>query len=100
MSQRNVRENRIQGPVVRKARRAGYLVRKLVWQGRTSAPDMLFVGFGRMALIEFKRPGGVFTPKQEKEFMKFRKAGYRDVHFCDDVDMGLRILNIPTQRTA
>ena len=94
MSRRHTRENRVQGPVVKRARKAGYVVRKVMYQGRTSAPDMLFAGFGRMVLIEFKRPGGALTPKQEEEFMRFRNAGYNDVHFCDDVDMGLRILNI------
>ena len=86
------KEIAIENPVVARAERAGYYVRKVSWVGRRSAPDRVFSRRDRGTVwIEFKRPGEVPTRLQAEEHVKMRAAGM-EVHVCDSIDDAMRIL--------
>ncbi len=51
--------------------------RKLEWIGRRGAPDRLFVGKGKLLLVEFKILTGRLSPAQVQEHTWFRKYGYK-----------------------
>lgn len=86
------KEIAIENPVVARAERAGYFVRKVGWPGRRSAPDRVFARKDRGTVwIEFKRPGEVPTTLQSEEHAKMRAAGM-EVHVCDSIDDAMKIL--------
>lgn len=76
-----------------KAEKAGWLVRKLRWIGRTSACDRFFAKDGRVVLLEFKRPDKPANPTQEREIDRLREAGV-EVHVVDSPLAALRVLGI------
>jgi len=89
-----MRESNVEGPVVFRAERAGFYVRKVYWVGRAGAPDRLFARKDRgQVYIEFKRPGGAPDSHQVREHKKMRAAGI-EVHICDNVQDALRILGL------
>ncbi|MER9680785.1 hypothetical protein NKJ23_15835 [Mesorhizobium sp. M0184] len=67
--------------VVAWAENNGWLVRKLQWIGRRSAPDRLFAGYGQLLLIEMKKRGktpskdGKLSEGQRLEFERFAAVG-------------------------
>lgn len=87
-------EEAVEATVDAKARKAGWLVRKVSWQGRRGAPDKAYIGFGRFVLIEFKKPGEVLEGQQSREWNRL-KAAYSEVYACDNVKVALRILGVP-----
>lgn len=84
----------IELPVVRRAERAGFFVRKVNWQGRRNAPDRVFSRRDRGTVwIEFKAPNEPARFGQVEEHKEMREAGM-EVHVCDNIDDALRILGI------
>lgn len=69
--------------VVAWAENNGWIVRKLQWVGRRSAPDRLFAGYGQLLLIEMKRKGktpsrdGKLSEGQKEEFKRFAAVGVK-----------------------
>ena len=56
----------------------GFLVRKLSWVGRRSAPDKFYAGNGVIFLVEYKRPGEKETGLsvgQKREIKRLRDVG-------------------------
>lgn len=86
-------EEAVEATVDAKAQMAGWLVRKVSWQGRRGAPDKAYIGFGRFVLIEFKKPGEVLEGQQSREWSRL-KAAYPEVYACDNVNAALDILEI------
>ena len=86
-------ESAVEMPVVRRAERAGWFVRKLGWIGRTGAPDRFFAKAGRVVLIEFKDAGESPNLNQREEHRLLRAAGV-EVHVCDRADEALKILGL------
>lgn len=85
-------EAQIEEPVVKRAERAGYFVRKVKWQGRRNAPDRVFSRADRGTVwIEFKDKGETPTFGQRQEHKKMREAGM-EVHVCDNIDDAMRVL--------
>lgn len=85
-------ESAVENPVVKRAERAGYFVRKVQWVGRIGAPDRLFARKDRgQVYIEFKAPGEEPRRSQKEEHKEMRQAGI-EVHVCDNVQDALRIL--------
>lgn len=76
-----------------KAEAAGWLVRKLRWQGRRNAPDRFFAKDARIVLIEFKRPGDDARATQKREIRDLKAAGV-EVHVVDNPLVALRILGV------
>ena len=89
-----MREVAVENPVVYRAERAGFYVRKVAWVGRRGAPDRLFARKDRgQVYIEFKRPGEAPRSDQIREHQKMREAGI-EVHVCDSVEDALIILGL------
>lgn len=85
-------EAAVEMPVVKRAEKAGYFVRKVSWIGRRSAPDRLFARKDRgQVYIEFKKPGAKATLAQTTEHDRMRAAGI-EVYVCDNVNDAMRIL--------
>jgi hypothetical protein len=89
-------EASIQTAVVDYARKLGFIAIKLSTNGRfgTSGwPDYMFLDRGRAFFMEFKRRGGVLTPKQALRLTALREAGF-DGWVVESVDRGKQILDI------
>lgn len=86
-------ESPIEEWVCSRAEEAGWLVRKLQWVGRRSAPDRFFAKEGRVVLIEFKRHGAKAKAGQAKEIARLRDAGV-EVYQADSPMSALRYLGI------
>lgn len=82
----------IENEVVEWAEEDGWLVRKLKWIGRRSAPDRLFAKGGRVVFIEFKDPDGRMSEGQKRERKRMLDAGM-DVHTIDSVEEAIRVLS-------
>ena len=97
-SKKHLLEKDIQGPSVKKARKAGWWARKFSSQpGNTSVPDYVFGKNGHIFFVEFKRPGGVATEKQADEHELMRNAGLT-VYVCDTREQFAAILIIEERR--
>lgn len=76
------------------AEAAGWLVRKLSWQGRRAAPDKLYAKDGRVVFIEWKDAGEGPTTLQARQHREMRDAGM-EVHCLDSPYAGAAVLQIP-----
>lgn len=84
----------IELPVVRRAERAGFFVRKVKWEGRRNAPDRVFSRKDRgTVFIEFKDRGKAPNIGQLREHDRMREAGM-EVHVCDSIDEAMQILGL------
>ena len=83
----------VESPVVKRAERAGWFVRKVKWIGRNGAPDRVFIKSGRVVWIEFKDTGEEPRLSQTLEHDRLRAAG-AELYCCDNVSDALRILGI------
>ncbi|MEH0291857.1 hypothetical protein V6R98_01960 [Agrobacterium sp. CCNWLW71] len=58
----------------------GWIVRKIQYQGRVGCPDRLFAGYGKLFLIEMKKPaarkrkGGGLSAGQSGEIKRFAEV--------------------------
>jgi hypothetical protein len=86
-------EKAIESPVVHRAEKAGWFVRKVCWPGRIGAPDRVFIKDGRVVWIEFKDRGKTLRLSQILEHDRMRAAG-AEIHWCDNVFEALQILGI------
>ena len=99
-SKRHLLEKDIQGPSVKKARKAGWWARKFSSApGNTSVPDYIFGKTGRVFFVEFKRPGGEATERQLEEHVKITCAGL-EVYVCDTREQFDKILIIEEQHAT
>lgn len=73
------------------AEKAGFLHRKVVYQGRRGAPDDWYFGFGgRLIIVEHKRPGKKPDLHQQREIDRLRERGF-DVRVVDSLDAARRV---------
>ncbi|MBK3745789.1 VRR-NUC domain-containing protein [Paraburkholderia aspalathi] len=73
------------------AKKAGFLHRKVVYQGRRGAPDDWYFGFnGRLIIVEHKRPGKKPDPHQEREISRLRERGF-DVRVVSTIEGAERL---------
>lgn len=76
------------------AKKAGFLHRKVVYQGRRGAPDDWYFGpGGRLIVIEHKRPGKEPSEQQAREHRRFRALGF-DVRTVSTVAQARRVFEI------
>ncbi|NSZ73962.1 hypothetical protein G6L74_09440 [Agrobacterium tumefaciens] len=60
-----------------------WVVRKIQYQGRVGCPDRLFAGYGKLFLIEMKKPaarkrkGGGLSAGQSGEIKRFAEVGVK-----------------------
>lgn len=76
------------------ARADGWIVFKLWFMGARGAPDRIFGKGGKAVVIEFKRPGKVATPQQERRHKQLRQAFGLTVYTVTTVEHVHRILGI------
>ncbi len=85
-------EEDIEWTVAAWAENNGWLPRKIVYKGRRGCPDHMFVGFGHIVFIEFKRPDdGRLSAGQGRERKRFAERGVT-IHVCDTIDDAQSIL--------
>ena len=87
-----MQERYIEKKVCAFAKANGWTHRKLQWIGRSGAPDRVFIKNGRVIFVEFKQLGKKPSPNQKIEISVLREAG-AEVHVCDDIETGKRILS-------
>lgn len=87
-----VREAYVEQAVIRRAKRNGWLVRKMQWIGTDGAPDRFFAKGGVIILVEFKRPGKDARKDQKEEHDKLREVGVH-VLVINDVEKGYAIFS-------
>ena len=89
--QKSVLESRVVRLTKAAAKKAGYLHRKIKYDGRNGAPDDFFFGYeGDLIIIEFKKPGGVPEDHQGLELSRMRKRGF-NVYVIDNEIDGVRL---------
>lgn len=81
----------IQGPIMEAAENSGWLARRLQYINRRGAPDALFLKDGVFVLMEFKRPGRGFDPRQSRERKRISEHG-ATVHLVTSFKNGIQIL--------
>lgn len=87
-------ERKVQDPAVTYANNLGIrTIRMYFGPGiQTGWPDVFFlIPGGRPLFIEFKAPGNVPTPKQERKILILKKAGY-NVTWTDNLFQAKRII--------
>ena len=79
-------EGRIVAYIKKTVTTAGGAVRKVSWEGRAGAPDLLLMIGGRHGFIECKAPGESPRPSQLREFSIMEHLGGCCVEVIDSVD--------------
>lgn len=74
-----MRESAVEKALHARIKALGGEHRRVVWQGRSHAPDDLVLLPGRHLLVECKRPGAVPRSGQIREHARLRAAGF-EVH--------------------
>lgn len=81
-------EKQIEVAVKDYARSKGCLAYKFVSPGHAFVPDCLVISpTGKVAFVEFKRPGGKATSGQEREMTRIREH-FITAHLVDDIVQG------------
>ena len=80
-------EARLQQRIAKELTTAGWLVRKVSYEGRRGCPDLICMRDGRVVFIEVKSPTGRgrLSRFQELEHARLREAGM-DVMVVSDID--------------
>jgi hypothetical protein len=86
-----MREKPIEVAAVEFAEARDWLVRKVAYVGRRSAPDRWFFRRGVLVIIEFKRQGQAATLQQTREHNRLRAHGF-EVHVVDSLDQAKALL--------
>lgn len=68
----------------------GWFEVKLTSPSRRSWPDRFYARAGRILLVEWKRPGEVPDPQQEKLHRELRSYGV-EVHWLDNMDAARKL---------
>ena len=69
----------------------GWYPKKMATPGRRGTADHYFHGFGRIVVVEFKRPGERPRGSQSEEHAKLMRHGIR-VYVIDSVEQGIALL--------
>lgn len=72
------------------ARKAGWVVVKVMRASPNGFPDRFYAKGGRVILVEWKKPGGVLSEQQKHRHTELRAAGV-EVHVVDNLDDARRI---------
>ena len=87
-------EKDIEKKVCDYAKEKGMLVYKFTSPARRGVPDRLFVvNGGRIFFIEFKAPGKLLSPAQEREHYRLAQHGV-DVYTTDNTVEGCAIIDM------
>lgn len=72
------------------ARKAGWVVAKIMRASPNGFPDRFYAKDGRVLLIEWKKPGGRLSEQQKHRHAELRAAGV-EVHVVDNAEDARRI---------
>lgn len=79
--------------LVKHAEATGWIARKMAYRGRRGCRDLDFYGYGRIVMVEGKRPdGGELSALQARERARLAKAGLT-VHVIDTIADGIALLD-------
>lgn len=70
-----MRESKVEGHLVKRAKALGGEVRKVQWIGRRGAPDRVVMLPDVLFWVETKAPDGVLEPHQAREHARMRRMG-------------------------
>ena len=79
-------ESNVELETVAWAENNGWLVRKMSYIGRRGCPDRFFFGYGKVAMIEFKKKGGRLSEHQIKEHSRLEELGLQVMVFYTSVE--------------
>jgi hypothetical protein len=86
------RESSVEDEVMAWAENNGWLPRFMSYRGRNGCPDVWFIGFGEVVIMEFKKPrDGKLSEVQKRERQRFLDRGVV-VHVVDNALIGISIL--------
>jgi hypothetical protein len=89
---KGTRESYIEQQVIKRAKKNGWLVRKLQWIGRNGAPDRFFAKGGVIIFVEFKQTGKEPRPDQAEEHQTMRNYGVH-VIVIDNIESGYAVFS-------
>lgn len=85
-------ESSVEDDVVAWAMNRQWLCRKMQYVGRRRCPDHWFFKYGKLYIIEFKRPGiDEADVAQRREHKKYAAAGWK-IHVINDRDTACMLL--------
>ena len=90
-----MKENQIEKALHARIAALGGEHRRVVWQGRSHAPDDLVLLPGRHLLVECKRPGAVPRSGQLREHARLRAAGI-EIYTISNLEQIERLFPCPT----
>lgn len=86
------RESTVEDTVIAWAENNGWIARFMAYRGRRGCRDVDFYGYGRIVMMEFKKPnGGELSPGQVRERDRLAERGLT-VHVIDKPEQGIRLL--------
>ena len=99
VEKRKLLEKDIESPVCKYARDTHQMkTEKFTSPGRRAVPDRLFsMRGGRVFFCEFKAPGKVATPAQEKDHAERRAMGFA-VYVVDDITIGKKVIDFEAKQ--
>lgn len=77
-------EGKIQSHLRKRVKAVGGFCRKVAWEGRAGAPDLIIIINGKIVFVEVKRPGGKPKPHQVREHERMARRG-ADVRVIDNI---------------
>lgn len=87
-----IRESYIEQKVCEYAKKLGWLALKFTSPGNNGMPDRMFLKAGVTVFVEFKAPGKVSTPIQERQQERLRRFGFQVV-VIDSIESGKAFVN-------
>lgn len=85
-------ESKIEKDSVNEAKKYGWFSFKLLSTLFKGLPDRVFIGHSKVVFIEYKQPGKLPTPLQNKVHKIFADHGVK-VHVATSVNETMRVLN-------
>jgi hypothetical protein len=99
VAKRELLEKDVENAVCKYARETHQMkTEKFTSPGRRAVPDRLFsMRGGEVFFIEFKAPGKVATPAQEKDHNERRVMGFT-VYVVDDIAIGKKVIDFEAKQ--
>ena len=91
--ERNKKEQSVESKVVTYAKSKGYWSAKVTFPGHRGAADRLFIRYGDVFFIEFKRPKGGKISALQRKFYETMAEHDIDVYFCHKEEIGKQLID-------
>ena len=90
---RPVKERSVESQTVTHAKKIGYFSAKVKFEGHKGASDRIFIGWGDVFFIEFKRPKGGKISGTQKVFRNVMASHGINVFFAKTAEEGKQIID-------